>query len=65
VDSSNTTNNSQVSLANKEDETEGCDPWMSFAYAVTCCVFPGCLKVCGKKNVETQRAWREKIVSIY
>ncbi|KAI8838520.1 chitin synthase [Chytriomyces cf. hyalinus JEL632] len=39
----------------------GGDPWIHFSKLVTCCFFPGLLKLLGKSNPVAQQAWREKI----
>ncbi|KAJ3204260.1 hypothetical protein HDU82_005949, partial [Entophlyctis luteolus] len=38
-----------------------CNLWARFAQVLTCCVFPGLLKYCGKHSKVAQQAWREKI----
>lgn len=35
--------------------------WTRFSRAITCCICPGCLSICGKKDPLVQQAWREKV----
>ena len=62
VDASKNSDGRLAKNSKDVDDNSSCDLWIMFAYTVTWWAFPSCLSACGKKDLETQRAWREKIV---